>query len=346
MKNLRKADPGFLKLIPEVAAKVYVRNRAECYELADQNDKVFLSCTYDLGGSVVDVLYDPFFDQVAGFLQVSASMVSNIKQGINSEQEWKHFNVFADNLYNEKAMHPLYYPLFAELISAYKYGMCDEQGRPLPDDYFVQLGVQLERFKERAQQLLGDQDEMLDGEAVYNRYQRTELSKLRSIKNLQVQMRPGAPTKDGAATFEIMTVLLPETLDDLWTYLLVNYIYAGIQFRRCDNCKRFFATDGRGSPKFCDRIIEGRGRSCRQVMPKLNFNSKTEKDPALWLYNRAYKTMYSRVVAGTLPKENFKEWAKRARVARDECSRGEMSAEGYSTWLCNNGLFIDYLKED
>ena len=80
-------------------------------------------------------------------------------------------------------------------------------------------------------------------------------------------------------------------------------------------------------------------------MPKLNFNSKGEKDPAVWLYNRAYKTMYSRVGAGTFPKESFKEWAKRARTQRDACSRGEITPEIYSAWLSDNGLMIDYLKD-
>lgn len=345
MKILYGTDPMFLKSTPEVVAKVYVKNRTEFYELADQNGKAFLSCTYDLGGSVVDALYDPSFEQVTGFLQVSESIVSNIKQGIDAEKEWRHFDVLAGNLYDKDSMHPMYYPLFAEVISAYKHGMCDEQGRPLPDDHFVQIGAQLERFKQRLQELLDAQDETLDGEAANDCYKRKAFSKSLPIKNLQVEMLPIVSAQDGKATFEIVAALFPESLDDFWAYLLANYAFCGVRFKRCENCKRFFATTGRGNPKFCERMIEGKGKTCRQLMPKLNFNSKAEKDPAVWLYNRAYKTMYSRVTAGTLPKENFKEWAKIARVARDECSRGEMSAEDYSAWLCNNGLFIDYLKE-
>ena len=88
-----------------------------------------------------------------------------------------------------------------------------------------------------------------------------------------------------------------------------------------------------------------KGKSCRQLMPKLNFNSKAEKDPAVWLYNRAYKTMYSRVSTGVMKKDMFQEWAKRARQQRDACSRGDILPETYSAWLCDNGLFIDYLKE-
>jgi hypothetical protein len=44
-------------------------------------------------------------------------------------------------------------------------------------------------------------------------------------------------------------------------------------------------------------------------------------------------------------KEAYKEWSKLAREKRNECSKGMMTPEEYSAWLCDNGLFIDYLKE-
>ena len=345
MKNIHRANLEFMKSLSELTAKVYIKDRVEHYTLTNQNGTVVSVYKSELGNTVVEFLYDTLYEQVKGFLQASEPIVSNIKQGINTEEEWKHFDLLAQNLHAENKLHPFYYPLFVEVVGAYQRGMCDEQGRPLRDDHFVQIGKQLERFMQKLQDLMNAQDEVLDSEASSECYRRKVFSAPLPIRNLQYEMMPAESEQDVKTSFDIVMVLLPKTAEEVWNYLLANYVHYGLRFKRCENCKRFFATTGRGNPKFCERLIPGMGKSCRQVMPKLNFNSKGEKDPAVWLYNRAYKTMYSRVTVGTFPKESFKEWSKRARTARDQCSRGEMSAEDYSAWLSSNGLFIDYLKE-
>lgn len=345
MNASSRAKSEYIRSISELTAKVYIKDRVEYYTLTNQNGTVVSDYKSELGNTAVEFLYDTLFEQVIGFLQVSEPIVSNIKQGINTEEEWKRFDLLAQNLHAEDKLHPFYYPLFVEVVGAYQRGVCDEQGRPLRDDHFVQIGKQLKQFMQKLQDVMNAQDEVLDGEASSECYRRKVFSAPLPIRNLQYEMMPAESEQDGKTSFDIVMVLLPKTLEDVWNYLLANYVHYGLRFKRCENCKRFFATTGRGNPKFCERLIPGMGKSCRQVMPKLNFNSKGEKDPAVWLYNRAYKTMYSRVTAGTFPKENFKEWSKRARMARDQCTRGEMSAEDYSAWLSSNGLFIDYLKE-
>ena len=345
MNASSRAKSEYIRSISELTAKVYIKDRVEYYTLTNQNGTVVSDYKSELGNTAVEFLYDTLFEQVIGFLQVSESIVSNIKQGIDAENNLKHLDLFAQNLHAEDKLHPFYYPLFAEVIGAYQREMCDDQGIPLPDDHFVQIGKQLEQCKQKLQDLLEAQDEVLDSEASNECYRRKAFSAPLPIPNLQAEMMPAESEQEEKASFDIVMVLLPKTLEEVWNYLLANYVHYGLRFKRCENCRRFFATTGRGNPKFCERLIPGMGKSCRQVMPKLNFNSKGEKDPAVWLYNRAYKTMYSRVTAGTFPKESFKEWSKRARTARDQCSRGEMSAEDYSAWLFSNGLFIDYLKE-
>ena len=108
---------------------------------------------------------------------------------------------------------------------------------------------------------------------------------------------------------------------------------------------RYFVTTSQSNARFCEHRSEETGRTCRQLMPKVHLLEKSKQDPAEWLYNRAYKTMYSRVTSGAISKGMYKEWSKAARAKRNECSKGLLTPEEYSSWLCDNGLFIDYLKE-
>ena len=128
-------------------------------------------------------------------------------------------------------------------------------------------------------------------------------------------------------------------------YLALLYLHTKTRFKQCDHCKRFFATTGQGNPRFCNRLIEGANKTCRQMMPKVQFEIEVERTPAKWLYNRAYRTMYSRIFSGAITKDMFKNWMERARSKRDACLAGELSAEEYSAWLYNSELGIDYLKE-
>ena len=338
MKRIRRDDIDYLKSCPVGAVRVFVEDRLEHFLVVCEEDsnEIVLSCVRELGDAPVSFLYDPVFEGVIGFLQESDGILSEIKSGNSSDEQWAYFNRFLLNLFHDGTIHPFYYPVYVEIVSAYRRGMRDANGELLPDDYFQRLGHELIEVKQKISNLLREHDSAVETTDAMECYRNKAFYEPLPVHNLQVEMK---------STGELRFTLVPSKLEEMWNYLLVCYTTAGIRFKRCDNCKRFFATTGRGNPKFCDRIIEGMGKSCRQVMPKLNFNSKAEKDPAVWLYNRAYKTMYSRIGGGNWTKEMFKGWAVRARVKRDECSWGEISAEEFSAWLSSNGLFIDYLKE-
>lgn len=336
--KIRRDDIDYLKSCPAVSVRTFVENRMEHFFIVSEDDsqKQLFSCILEIGDAAVSFLYDPIFESVIGCLQESNEFVAEIKRGHADNEQWSYFNRLLLNLCYGGVMHPFYYPLYAEIVCAYLRGMRDAEGELLPDDYFQRLGQEMVAVKEKVSNLLCAHDSVVETADVMECYRNKAFHGPLPIHNLQVEMK---------ITGELCFTLVPSKLEDMWNYLLVSYTAIGIRFKRCENCKRFFATTGRGNPKYCDRIIEGTEKSCRQVMPKLNFASKAEKDPAVWLYNRAYKTIYSRISGGTWTKEMFKEWAKRARVKRDECSRGEISAEEYSAWLSDNGLFIDYLKE-
>lgn len=338
MERIRSDDIKYLRSCPMGSVHVFVKDRKECFFILSEEEpnKILLSCDMELGESAVSFLYDPIFEGVTGFLQESEGIVSEIKRGNSSDEQWGYFNRFLLNLFHNGTIHPFYYPVYVEIVSAYHRGMRDINGEFLPDDYFKRLGQDLQETKQRVSKLLcaqGSAEKTSDALACYRDI---AFSESILIRNIKVEMNSSG---------ELQFVLLPSTLEELWDYLLVCYTSIGIRFKRCDNCKRFFVTTGRGKPKFCDRIIEGVGKSCRQVMPMQNFQNKVEKEPAIWLYNRAYKTVHARIARGTWTKQMVNDWAMRAREKRDECSRGEITLEEFSTWLSSNGLFIDYLKD-
>ena len=336
MKILRGDDVSFLQTIPALTAKITAKERGVSCVLESHKSEQYLAKKFDLGEVAINFLYDPFFEQIIGFLDVSVELVSGIKMGDHSL--WTRFSAFAEMLFNEGNMHPFYYPVFIYVANAFRLGMRNAAGELLDDVFFVRQADELKNLKERVSAMLDAQDAVTDISDVIKCYRRIAFAHPLPILNVQGQL---LATEDP----ELVMVLCPQEPGEIWNYLLLYYVSAGMRFKRCENCKRFFATTGRGNPKFCERIIEGTGKTCRQLMPKLNFNSKGDKDPAVFLYNRAYKTMYSRVTSKTMTKEMFKEWAKRAREKRDACTNGQITPETYSTWLCDNGLFIDYLKD-
>lgn len=348
MERIATEECSFLKSFTSVLAiKAFIRGKYEHYALVSADDSSgspYISCEHEMGTSAVDFMYDSLYEMVVGFLAETEVIVSNIKRD-DREADWGYFERLARYLYYSENMHPFYYPLFVEIINAYKRNMCDAEGKELRNDHFAKIGEELSNIKKRISDLLNAHDKLEDNSTVIDCYRENAFPVPLLITNIQAELLPTKAMSVEKESYELVMVLVPQKLEEIWNYLLSVYVSSGIRFKRCENCKRFFATNGRGNPKFCERIIEGKDKSCRQLMPKLNFLSKAEKDPAVWLYNRAYKTMYSRVTVGAMRKELFKEWSKEARAKRDECSRGDISPEQYSEWLCNNGLFIDYLKE-
>ena len=67
----------------------------------------------------------------------------------------------------------------------------------------------------------------------------------------------------------------------------------------------------------------------------MTFRKKHKATPAEKVFNRAYKTFYSRMSAGKLSKELFKEWSKDARQKRDECISGKITIEDFERWIIN-----------
>lgn len=56
-------------------------------------------------------------------------------------------------------------------------------------------------------------------------------------------------------------------------------------------------------------------------------------DEAFKVFRRGYKKRFAWIKAGRITKGEFYDWSERAREKRDECDAGELTMEGFETWL-------------
>ncbi len=131
-------------------------------------------------------------------------------------------------------------------------------------------------------------------------------------------------------------VLYPETVTDLYCCMKSLYLRREVRFKPCKHCGRYFVVTGNGGAEYCNRLIPGSSRTCRQIGAVRIYLSRQLENPAVKLFTKFYKTHNARVRYGTLTHEQFAEWSKEARAKRDECVSGKLSLEDLREWLDNH----------
>lgn len=323
-----------------MTTKVLIQDRKEQIVLVDKKDKYHF-CPYkvyskDLATSAIDFAYDVILEKVLYYLLHSKDHVHRLKQYPNDAKAWEFLHTLANALNRDDNLHPYYYPLLSAIVNLYKRSLCDENGYLIDDNYLVNLGHSYIQLQETIREFLDacsrdDENEKVALEYYLNRqYREVEIRKI-VLDLIPTKMYESEVVKAAPAA-----VLHPETPMDIWNYLLPEYIRSNLIFRRCNNCLRYFATTGVGNPKYCDRIVEGTNKTCRLLVAKEKAHVKNTTNPINILFNRTYKTMYSRVSAKRLDKEKFHQWAKDARQVRERCEAGIISLEDFADWLENS----------
>lgn len=128
---------------------------------------------------------------------------------------------------------------------------------------------------------------------------------------------------------------IPKSPNDLINYILMNYINAGIHFRKCEYCERYFALMDGYKSEYCTRTIEGLdfGKTCRAHGKILRYGKKVKNDPVRSYYTRSYRAHNARVKNGIMSRDEFDVWAKKAQEMRDKCIQGQISLEEMKAWL-------------
>jgi len=128
-----------------------------------------------------------------------------------------------------------------------------------------------------------------------------------------------------------LPVLIAESLEDVLTFLLQNYIERGVTFKSCKHCGQFFVSE-HGNADYCERLVDDSGKTCRDIGSLRAYRERQKQDPVVSAYNRAYKTHYARIKYKTMTREEFQAWGEEARAFKDDVLAGERTLEEFVEW--------------
>lgn len=332
----------------ELDIRAYVIDKTEYFSLVYRNQPIensLRTIKLNLGESMVNFLYDASFEVITSFLiENSEPIMKAIKEAPEKDASWRPWYNYADEICQNEKIHPYYLLLLKEIVNLYKFVEREKTTDTLRDDHFKTIGYSFMSTHNKISSVLGLFEQHYD---MYNIVQSTLDAGILDLHKSLVMHTEAILQQSEIAKLPVrfLTVMTPQMPVDFWCYFMPKYFETNLWYKRCENCKRYFVTTQQSNARFCEHILVGSDKSCRQLMPKINLKLKAQENPADWLFNRAYKTMYSRVSSGNISKAAYKEWSKEARAKRNECTKGLMTSEEYSTWLCDSGLFIDYFKD-
>jgi hypothetical protein len=131
----------------------------------------------------------------------------------------------------------------------------------------------------------------------------------------------------------IVEVLYPDTLADLHKFIIAQYLQSNVKFKKCKNCRSYFAVLGNSKLEYCNRRIAGSKKTCRQVGSMLIYQTKKLENPINKAYTKAYKTHNARIRYGIMTHKEFEAWSIEARERRDKCLAGLLDFEDFMDWL-------------
>lgn len=336
-------DNFFAQFNQEVTTTMYVADGKEYFLLLNRDDThhtaPYKTAQVDLGVSAVDFAYD---DDTLG--QVLKSLqcldISQLQRGELRQALIESLNALAKRLYEEENLHPYYYPLLAAIINLQKMDHISslEQLNLLSHMAadFLCLHETIRKFLDVCTRADDSRQAALD----FYFEQRPQRPELLDIALNTIT--PKEPYDRGQIIFPTL-VLHPKTATDIWHYCLPKYLNANLEanIRRCENCSKCFVTTGAGNPKYCDRIVAGTRNNCRQLVVKEKIRTKNST-PINAMYLSAYKTLFSRIKAKTMTKEQFQLWAKRARQLRDKCEQGIITTDDFAEWIAESKVRKKY----
>lgn len=128
-------------------------------------------------------------------------------------------------------------------------------------------------------------------------------------------------------------VVSSEEPADLVDFMLVRYMRNNLQMKPCKYCGRYFATKRAYKTDYCDRLIDGSTKTCREAGAIRLYEKRMQEDPAVKEYKRSYKAHNARIRYGLMTREEFNEWSLEARKRRQMCLDGELSLGDFVAWL-------------
>lgn len=133
-------------------------------------------------------------------------------------------------------------------------------------------------------------------------------------------------------------VLNAEYQEDVPYFLLAACLQADVRFRVCKYCGRYFSLTNNYATEYCDRLIEGSTKTCKEIGSLRLYEQRKFDDPIIKEYKRSYKAHNARIRYGLMTREEFSAWSAEARRKRDECIAGRIPFEDFVAWLDSDRL--------
>ncbi|RCX14350.1 hypothetical protein DFR58_11574 [Anaerobacterium chartisolvens] len=128
-------------------------------------------------------------------------------------------------------------------------------------------------------------------------------------------------------------VLYPKNIYDIIDYFVRECVKREHPMRICKNCGRYFAISGRTDAEYCNRSIDDKGRTCKDMGAINLWNEKRKDDEVFKVYRREYKKRFGWIKAGKIEQEDFYAWSEKAREEKARCDSGEISLQEFTEWL-------------
>jgi len=158
--------------------------------------------------------------------------------------------------------------------------------------------------------------------------------------NLLNALMPNSPQDESRCELiDFMAETLSTTKpEDLVHFTMYQYMQQNLRLHTCKYCKRYFGITGGSKQDYCDRLIDGSTKTCRETGPLRVYEKRKLGDPAMREYKRSYKAHNARIRYGLMTREEFSSWSEEAREKRDKCVAGKLSLNEFVEWLDSDRL--------
>jgi hypothetical protein len=124
-----------------------------------------------------------------------------------------------------------------------------------------------------------------------------------------------------------------KSLEEMLCLEFEKMLELDMRIKKCKNCRKYFILKGNYQTEYCDRIPAGETQNCQSIGAAAKYAQKVKENPALAVFNRAYKRYHARMKVNSVKPDAFKKWKYEAVVMRDRCLDGEVPVEEFEVWI-------------
>ena len=298
--------------------EIYISGKREYFNI---NDKV---STMTRGESIIDYIYGDF-NEVYDMMIQTQEILRAIRSGTEVEENIKKLRGYADFVEKKHIYFRTISGYIREIIIAY------ERTKKIDNvKYLSHISEDIRELQDMCLELLEtcfdvDDNSKLSTPEKYSAFLKNQKGVMVfEPKIYSVTLK--AVKAEGKMVF--VDVVTPHDFIDMIYYFTSYFLKNDVKFRKCKYCGKYFVPET-ARMDYCTRKIEGSTKTCRDLGSVKNYQAQAFNHEAAKLYNRAYKTMFSRMKYQTNPltEEEFKEWAIEARKLRDKCIPGSSDYE-------------------